>query len=98
MTPNLSSLSNCVSRFSPINIVIANGSPMQVASIGSVIPSLASSFSIPNVFYVPQLSQLSDTGFDAHCRALTYSSRVWFSQAIFLLSTKYFLIVLFVAF
>ncbi|KAG5546465.1 hypothetical protein RHGRI_018600 [Rhododendron griersonianum] len=44
---------------------------MHVASIGSILSSTAPSLSIPNVFYVPQLSlsllsisQLSDSGFD----------------------------------
>jgi hypothetical protein len=44
---------------------------MHVVSIGSILPTTSSFLSIPNVFYVPQLSlsllsisQLSDSGFD----------------------------------
>lgn len=71
MTPALSLLSHCISLASPISISTANGSPMHVVSIGSIVPSPSSSLSIPNVFYVPHLSlslisisQLSDSGFD----------------------------------
>ncbi|KAH7848370.1 hypothetical protein Vadar_002042 [Vaccinium darrowii] len=71
MTPDLSLLSHCMSPVSPISISTANGSPMQVVSIGSILPTTSSSLSIPNVFYVPHLtlsllsiSQLSDSGFD----------------------------------
>ncbi|KAH7858845.1 hypothetical protein Vadar_028652 [Vaccinium darrowii] len=71
MTPDLSLLSHCVSPVSPISIATANGSPMQVVSVGSILPTTSSSLSLPNVFYVPHLtlsllsiSQLSDSGFD----------------------------------
>ncbi|KAH7861054.1 hypothetical protein Vadar_021070 [Vaccinium darrowii] len=71
MTPDLSLLSHCVSPVSPISIATANSSPMQVVSIGSILSTTSSSLSIPNVFYVPQLtlsllsiSQLSDSSFD----------------------------------
>ncbi|KAH7858688.1 hypothetical protein Vadar_026762 [Vaccinium darrowii] len=71
MTPDLSLLSHCLPPISPIIISTANGSPMQVVSIGSILPTTSSALSIPNVFYVPQLtlsllliSQLSDSGFD----------------------------------
>ena len=69
MTPHISLLRNCIAPTSPIRIATANGSSMNVVSIGSVTTS--PSLSLPHVFYVPQLSlsllsvsQLSDSGFD----------------------------------
>lgn len=71
MTPDLSLLSDCISPTSPISIATANGSPTHVVSISSILSTSSRSLSIPNVFYIPQLSQnlisisqLSDSGFD----------------------------------
>ncbi|XP_058216518.1 uncharacterized protein LOC131327397 [Rhododendron vialii] len=49
MTPDMSLLSNCVPPAFPISIATANGSPMHVASIGSILSSTTPSLSIPNI-------------------------------------------------
>ncbi|KAH7867108.1 hypothetical protein Vadar_028907 [Vaccinium darrowii] len=71
MTPDLSILSHCVSPSSPISITTANGSPMHVTYISSMLSTSSPLLSLPDVFYVPQLSlsllsisQLSYSGFD----------------------------------
>ncbi|OMO63131.1 Integrase, catalytic core [Corchorus capsularis] len=78
MTSDSSILENCLDLSQPLDIQTANGSLMQISKVGSVTTKSYPSgkFSIPNIFYAPQLSanllsvgQLADLGCD-----------IWFSD------------------